>query len=336
MTLIRSINKTVDDVTLQLGDVKNSLTEIENRTSDIILEFNKIKEHASDLQTFLSLPHMISKAKDQEQNIEKLDSEGKLNRKSIILTARIDEFIKMKSIGDIVVDDINSDVAYVKETEKQAQIIELLTRRTKDRMNLKLLQEIDVTVGDPSNIISGCTILDNGKVLFSEYNLNEYIDRVTLNDSNGNFIPTVLVVDSADRPFHDITSIDTNMIAVSIGSYISIVNIDMQSMLCKIENKNHCYGITHCDSKHYYCHGKEGIRQFDMKTSNNVLLVSTDIGHFSHISCDGNTLIYISDTKTVSCCDINGKQIWSFNDTSLLRSPRGVVVDKRWICLCYW
>jgi hypothetical protein len=26
------------------------------------LAFNKIKEHASDLQTFLSLPHLISKA----------------------------------------------------------------------------------------------------------------------------------------------------------------------------------------------------------------------------------------------------------------------------------
>jgi septal ring factor EnvC (AmiA/AmiB activator) len=34
-TLIKSINKTVDDVTLQLGDRKNSLTEIENKTSDI-------------------------------------------------------------------------------------------------------------------------------------------------------------------------------------------------------------------------------------------------------------------------------------------------------------
>jgi archaellum component FlaC len=50
--LIGSLNKTVDDVTLQLGDVKNSLTEIENKTSDITMEFNKIKEHASDLQTF--------------------------------------------------------------------------------------------------------------------------------------------------------------------------------------------------------------------------------------------------------------------------------------------
>jgi archaellum component FlaC len=60
--LIRSINKIVDDVTLQLGDVKNSLTEIENKTSDITLEFSKIKEHVSDLQTFLSLPHLISKA----------------------------------------------------------------------------------------------------------------------------------------------------------------------------------------------------------------------------------------------------------------------------------
>jgi hypothetical protein len=64
------------------------LTEIENRTSDITLEFNKIKEHASDLQTCLILPHLISKANDEEQNVEKLDSEGKLNRKSIILTTR--------------------------------------------------------------------------------------------------------------------------------------------------------------------------------------------------------------------------------------------------------
>ena len=34
-TLIGSINKTVGDVTLQLGDVKNSLTGLENKTSDI-------------------------------------------------------------------------------------------------------------------------------------------------------------------------------------------------------------------------------------------------------------------------------------------------------------
>ena len=65
-----------------------------------------------------------------------------------------------------------------------------------------------------------------------------------------------------------------------------------------------------------------------MKTNTNELLVSTDIGHFSHISCDGNKLLYISDTKTVSCCDMNGKQIWSFNDSLLLRSPRGVIVDN--------
>ena len=51
-TLIGSLNKTVDDVTLHLGDVKNSFTEIENKTSDIILELNKVKEHASELQTF--------------------------------------------------------------------------------------------------------------------------------------------------------------------------------------------------------------------------------------------------------------------------------------------
>ena len=75
-TLIRSINMIVDDVTLQL-----CLREIANKTSDITLEFNNIKEHASDIQTFLSLPHFISKVNDEEKNVEKLGSEGIFNRK---------------------------------------------------------------------------------------------------------------------------------------------------------------------------------------------------------------------------------------------------------------
>ena len=86
---------------------------------------------------------------------------------------------------------------------------------------------------------------------------------MTLNDSNGNFIRTVQVVDSADGPFHDITSIDANTIAVSIGSYISMANIDTQNMLRKIKNKNHCYGITHCDSKFITVTGR---KEFDSST----------------------------------------------------------------------
>ena len=327
-TLIGSINKTVEDVTLQLGDVKNSLTEIENKISDIKVKFNKIKEHASDLQIFLSLPHLISKANDEEKEVEKLGSDGKLNRKSIIFTTRIDEIIKMKSIGDIGVDDIKSDVAYVKEKEKQAQIVGPLTRRTNDIINLKLLKEIDVKVGNPSNIITGCTISDNGKVLFSEYNKSIYIDRVTLNDSNGNYIRTVQPLDPFEGPYYDIASLDTHTIAVSTGTCIRIVNTDTHNLLHKIENDYDCYGITHCDGNLYYCSSHEGIRRFDLNTKTNQVLVPTEVSAFSYISCDGNRLFYTSSTETISCCDINGKSIWRFEDTSLLRSPRGVVVDN--------
>ena len=58
---------------------------------------------------------MISKTNDEEKNVEKFGSEGKLNRKTIIFTARTEAIIKMKSIGDIVVDDIKSDVVYEKK-----------------------------------------------------------------------------------------------------------------------------------------------------------------------------------------------------------------------------
>ena len=75
---------------------------------------------------------MISKANDRGKNVEILYSEGKLNRKIIIVTVRIDVIIKMNSIGNFGVHDIKTDVAYVKEKEKQAQIVGLLTRRTND------------------------------------------------------------------------------------------------------------------------------------------------------------------------------------------------------------
>jgi hypothetical protein len=304
------------------------LTEIERKTSDITLEFNKIKEHESDLQAFIRLPHLISKASDEEKNVEKLGSKGKFNFKSIIFTARIDEIIKMKSIGDVGVDDIKSNIAYVKEKEKQAQIVGPLTRRTNDKMNLKLLKEIVVKVGDPSNIITDCTILDNGKILFFEYNYTKCSDRVTLHDSNGNFLRTVQPFDYTSVSLYDITSIDTNTIAVCTGTFIIIVNIDTSTILHTIRNDRSFYGITHCDGKLYYCSCKEGIRRLDLKTKTNLLLVPTNIGRFSYISCDGNTLFYKSDTETVSCCDVNEKSIWSFKDTSLLRSPRGVFVSK--------
>ena len=105
-------------------------------------------------------------------------------------------------------------------------------------------------VGNRSNIITRCTILDNEKVLFSEYNFHEFIDRVTLNDSNGSHILTVQELNPSEGSFYDITSIDINTIAVSIYICISIVDINTQSILHKITNDRRCYGITHCDGKH--------------------------------------------------------------------------------------
>jgi DNA-binding beta-propeller fold protein YncE len=57
-------------------------------------------------------------------------------------------------------------------------------------------------------------------------------------------------------------------------------------------------------------------------------LVPTPIGKFGYVSCDRNKLVYTCGTKTVVRFDMNGKEIWRFQDTSVLRSPRGVVVDN--------
>jgi DNA topoisomerase VI subunit A len=61
----------------------------------------------------------------------------------------------MKSIGDVGVDDIKSDVAYVKEKEKQAQIVGPLTRRKNDIINYnRTVQELKYTEGPFYDITS--------------------------------------------------------------------------------------------------------------------------------------------------------------------------------------
>ena len=153
---------------------------------------------------------------------------------------------------------------------------------------------------------------------------------MTLNDSNGNFIRIIHALNPSEGPFYDITSIDTHTIAVSTGKCISIVNIDTHELLHKIQSNRVCYGMTHCDGKLYYCSDSEGIRRINLKTKTNQLLVPTkDIGQYSYISSNGNKLFFTSSTSTLSCCDMNGKEIWRFEGISLLRSPRGVVVDHQ-------
>jgi hypothetical protein len=281
---------------------------------------------------------LISKANDEEKHVEILGSEGKLNRKSIIFTARVDDIIKMKSIGNVGVDDITSDAIYVKEKEKQAQIVGPLPRRTSDHIILNFENEIKVITGNPSNKLTGCSILYNGEILFSEHNLHHNTDRVTLNDSYGNFIRTVWTISRNSGLVYDVTSIDTNTIAVSCDNVIVIVNIDSQNMYIvnTIQNEFRCYGISHYDGKLYCYYASEGIRRFDLKTKTKKLLVPTNIGPFSYISCDGNKLLYTSSTETVNCCDLNGKSIWKVEDTAVLRSPRGVVVDKPGFRVCGW
>ena len=141
---------------------------------------------------------------------------------------------------------------------------------------------------------------------------------MTLNDSNGNFIRIVHALNPSEGSFYDITSINTHTIAVYTVTCINIVNIDTHNKLHKIQSNRVCYGMTHCDGKLYYCSDWEGIRR-----------IKKDLGQYSYISSDGNKLFCTSNTGTVTCCDMNGKQIWKFQDTSLLRSPRGVVVDNQ-------
>ncbi|XP_071149178.1 E3 ubiquitin-protein ligase TRIM71-like [Mytilus edulis] len=310
-------------------NIQKILSEVEEKKNLIIenqTNLQSIKQHASDLQTFLAMRNIEVKVLENEQYLQSLVETNKLDL--VDLTCNVDPGVlsildSLKTFGSIEIDKKSSSIRLIREKDKQAQ---LQVTPTKSLDDLKLILQKTITTGGMK--IRGCCISVNGEFFFTDYNLRKRLNVIA---SDGKFKFDMLLDPSYG---YDITIINEKTIAITSGSSsehigIDIIDIESRKKIKFISLPDRPWGITRDQDSLFVCVERRGIYRVNTLDYTTSHLISCKLSGSTYISVFAEK-IYYTDwlNHTVDCCDRKGSSVWRFKKESVLRNPRGITVDN--------
>ncbi|XP_071144830.1 E3 ubiquitin-protein ligase TRIM56-like [Mytilus edulis] len=319
------VTKIEDQSTRNMKDTLQMLDEKKTERLKYQQQLQDMKMYASDLQTYLGLHQISSDIVKLESSLQSVIEKGSLDKVS--LTCSINESLNdiarsIKTFGTIAETKVPTSITYIRQKDKQAQIIGV-NPKSIDDIKMKLIQKFDINSKD----IKGCNILSNNRMVFTDYS---YRKVIVFTDTDGKQLFTSSLFQS--HAF-DVACIDNNTVAVTSGvssQGINIIDINSKTIIQNILiAKSLCYGITHTNGFLFCCVEKHGIYRINLKDTNVKCIVECDISLWSYISSFNGKLYYCDKGKhTVTCCDIDGKLTWKFKNESILVRPGGLTVDN--------
>ncbi|XP_071178297.1 uncharacterized protein [Mytilus edulis] len=301
----------------------SSVQEKEREITECQTNLDKIKQHASDLQTFLAMKHYQNDITDNEQFIESLLVEKNIN--NVTLSLEIGKFFEnlptaINKMGTITLDTRPSDTTLSKRKNKQAQIMLPITHvPTIDDIKLTLIQ----TVKTIEKYIINCSILPDGRMIFSCLVSNQ----INLMKTDGSLD---FKLKRRGRTSHIHYIEESQKLVVTSGTEKSITIIDMKNRKTEklISVGSGIYGIVHKDGKLFYNGCTSGLCVVSLDDDSVTQLVNVTLSQYSSIAIWSDQLYYIDNGNSVTCCDLQGKLKWKFELPEFLKIARGITVDN--------
>jgi hypothetical protein len=324
-TVLQELDDTEDKNKSQIDKLLQQLAQnsktMERLQSDIIA----VKEHASDLQTFLGSKAIEEEVQKEEEYIMALLSDDgylqQLNLRYTINTKIKDILSTITTFGSVYIETSPPSVVIKITKVKQAQIVSVT-----QHPSAKSLSDIKLTLPTTFNIpkrkgniyITGCIVCPNGKMIFMDY-LN---NRLVILNNNGTFhkeVPCSLC------RLLDVTCIDDTTVAVSSLGGIENININSNNTKRSITSSKPCRGITHHNGVLLWCEEQRGIQMMKLSDDRVTTLVKQlNLQCFSYITAGGDKIYQTNrDTNTVTCYTIKDEKLWEFKDVSVLKESMG-------------
>ncbi|XP_071141808.1 tripartite motif-containing protein 2-like [Mytilus edulis] len=301
------------------------IEDIEKGISDLQGNQNNIRQHASELQTFLALKHIEKEVSDKEECIlSVLKSEDmKIKTLSLEINKEVQNICRVESFGSVGVESNLCKVVISENKCKQAQIM-VPTSTSKCVDDLKITKQIQINLPSAS-FIRGCTLLPSGKMMFSDQARNKIIA------SNNNGLHDFEI--ALDIKPCDIAFIETeNTIAVTSGygkKVIHIIDLKSKKMKRSIKTSANPFGITLNKNAIVYCKIDNGIMKIQLNSESEKTIVSLDMSAYSYVAVHDDNIYYTNkDRNTVSCYEILGNLKWTFKDEENMQYPQGISVDN--------
>ncbi|CAC5411761.1 unnamed protein product [Mytilus coruscus] len=321
--LIQKLNEVEEKECLEIRNLLKSLRKKKNEIKELKSNMDSIRLYASDLQAFLAKKLMNEFTTESSKEIQKLVSGSSL--KEAYLFLKVDKGLEgfstnFQRFGDVFANNKPSIIDIVQRKNVQAQLeAPKLYIRSIDGIKLTLKQTFRTNGG-----IKGCVILSGGKIAITCWST----DIVSIFNKVG--LPELIVTIKLGKLFDATYNPDDNTIAVSsqcrIRGHIHIICMAKRKITKTISFDYPIGGIVYRDGYFVFCAGSQGI---NIRDASMTTVVTSSISSNAYITSFANYIYYTDfETRSVTCCDLQGKSKWTFKEESILPQPLCVTVDN--------
>ncbi|XP_052065988.1 centromere protein F-like isoform X1 [Mytilus californianus] len=321
-TLIEALNLTIDKENKDIHQFLKSVEKNEKEIKEFQSNHLKIKQHASELQTFLTLKQMERDIATKEEFIQSINKSGSLSRHHFSL--KIDTTLEklasnVKIFGEIIKETEPSDIPFVRQKDKQAQLMIPVPAKSIDALTLTLVQSINTY----SEIVRGCTMLPDGRMVFTCY----FPGYVTVVNQDGSKDFEIKSGNACD-----VIHLGDYIIAVSSSYYshgIHLVDIKLKTIKKTLHIGSSNDGIVLHDKDLIYCGGAQGLKKLSLRDDSVSTIINSKLSVCSYVTTFNDTIIFTNnDTNIVTCASMQGQVKWKFKNESILKFPFGISVDN--------
>ncbi|CAG2239546.1 unnamed protein product [Mytilus edulis] len=321
-SLIKKLDETEKRESKKICNLLKSLEKKDQEIKEFQSDIVSIKQYASDFQSFLAMKHIDKIATESVKYIQELLSSD--NLKEMCLSLNLDTGIErfsstFQKFGDICTDYEPTTINIVKRKNVQAQLVSpKLHTRTIDNINLDLIKTIKVSDGN-----KGCISLTDGKYALVNWISGEL--NIVNNDGS-----TESQINLTYNHFDATYNQGDNTIVVSSQSgEIHFVCLEKRKITKTISVGYPIDGIVYRDGCFIFCARDRGIPIMNIRDESVTNLVNRRISSDAYVTSFADLIYYTDcDTRSVICCNLQGKPKWTFKEENILPTPLGITVDN--------
>ncbi|XP_063437080.1 E3 ubiquitin-protein ligase TRIM39-like [Mytilus trossulus] len=303
----------------------SSLEKKEKEIEECQKHINNIKQHATNIQMFLSVKQIEEDVSNKDKFLHSLLQGEDLKQHSLSykLNGTIKTFMSdIKSFGEVHIEAKLCDIVLTRKKVKQAQMM-VSTVHTRSIENIKF--KIHKTINTRLNDIYGCCMMSDGRLAFSDFN-----KTIKVFNTEG------LEDFQVKMPYHayDIVhnNVDNTLVVTSDGdktSCITIIDIETTKIKKCIALPSSNYGIALHENRLIYVGHTKGIYAINPLNESITDIVQNEMPSDCYIATFKDRIYHTNWGKnTVTCYNVQGKILWTFQENCVLANPHGIDVDE--------
>ncbi|CAC5397256.1 unnamed protein product [Mytilus coruscus] len=282
-----------------------------------------IKQHATDLQMFLSMKKIEENISSEEKFVKALVQDGDHALSYKINTSIQNVMSNIISFGEVHIESKPCDIVLIKRKAEQAQMM-VPTVQLRSIENMKL--EIHKTINTKERYIYGCCMLSDGRMAFSC--ISDQTVKVLSDEGSKDF-----ELNMSCKPFDIVYNSEDNTLAVTSANSekpcITIIDMKRKQIKKTISLDSRNYGIAQKDNQLIYSGYDKGIRMINLHDESICELVRDKMPYECYIATFRDNIYHTNhSSQTVTCYNLQGEIQWTFQNKNVLMTPYGIDVDN--------